>query len=75
MGYCPRPKRRSYIPKAGSDKGRPLGISCFEDKIVELAVKGVLEPIFETVFEDSSHGYRPEHNPHSCLDALGCNVG
>ena len=44
MGYRPQPKRRSYIPKPGSDKGRPLGISCFEDKIVELAVKRVLEP-------------------------------
>ena len=39
MGYRPQPKRRSYIPKPGSEKGRPLGISCFEDKIVELAVK------------------------------------
>ncbi|MBA7533192.1 Group II intron-encoded protein LtrA [subsurface metagenome] len=59
MGYRPQPKRRSYIPKSGSEKGRPLGISCFEDKIVELAVNRVLEPIYETVFEDSSYGYRP----------------
>lgn len=41
MGYRPKPRRRSYIPKPGSAKGRPLGISCFEDKIVELAVKRV----------------------------------
>lgn len=47
MGYRPRPRRRSYIPKPGSEKGRPLGISCFEDKIVEMAVKRVLEPIYE----------------------------
>ena len=46
MGYHPQPRRRSYIPKPGSEKGRPLGISCFEDKIVELAVKQVLEPIY-----------------------------
>ncbi|MBA7705451.1 Group II intron-encoded protein LtrA [subsurface metagenome] len=59
MGYRPQPKRRSYIPKSGSEKGRPLGISCFEDKIVELAVNRVFEPIYETVFEDSSYGYRP----------------
>jgi len=74
MGYCPQPKRRSYIPKPGSEKGRPLGISCFEDKIVELAVKRVLEPIYEAVFEDSSSGYRPGRNQHSCLDDLGKTV-
>ena len=38
---------------------------------MELAVKRVLEPIYETVFEDSSSGYRPERNQHTCLDALG----
>jgi len=73
-GYRPQPKRRSYIPKPGSEKGRPLGISCFEDKIVELAVKRVLEPIYEPVFEDSSYGYRPGRNPHTCLDALGRTI-
>ena len=40
MGYRPQPSRRSYIPKSGSKKGRPLGISCFEDKIVELGLNG-----------------------------------
>jgi group II intron reverse transcriptase/maturase len=74
MGYRPQPKRRSYIPKPGSEKGRPLGISCFEDKIVELAVKRVLEPIYETVFEASSHGYRPGCSQHTCLDALGKTI-
>ena len=54
MGYCPQPKRRTYIPKPGSEKGRPLGISSFEDKIVELATKRVLESIFESMFEDCS---------------------
>lgn len=73
-GYRPQPKRRSYIPKSGSEKGRPLGISCFEDKIVELAVKRVLEPIYEPVFVDSSYGYRLERNPHICLDALGRTI-
>ena len=74
MGYRPGPKRRSYIPKPGSAKGRPLGISNFEDKIVEAAVKRTLEPIYEPVFEDSSYGYRPGCNQHQCLDALGRTI-
>ncbi len=74
MGYRPEPKRRSYIPKPGSEKGRPLGISCLEDKIVEEATKRTLEPIFEAVFEDSSWAYRPERNQHKCLDALGRTI-
>jgi group II intron reverse transcriptase/maturase len=74
MGYRPGPKRRSYIPKPGSEKGRPLGISNLEDKIVEEAVKRTLEPIYEAVFEDSSHGYRPGRNQHQCLDVLGRTI-
>jgi group II intron reverse transcriptase/maturase len=74
MGYHPAPSRRSYIPKPGSEKGRPLGISCFEDKIVESAIKRTLEPIFEAVFEDSSYGYRPGRSQHQCLDALGRTI-
>ncbi len=71
MGYRPQPRRRSYIPKPGSEKGRPLGISCFEDKIVELSVKQALEPIYEVFFEDNSYGYRPGRSQHLCLDTLG----
>ncbi len=74
MGYRPQVRRRSYVPKPGSNKGRPLGISCFEDKLVEMAVKRVLEPIYEEVFEDSSYGYRPERSPHDCLDELGRTI-
>ncbi len=74
MGYRPGPKRRSYIPKPGNDKGRPLGISNLEDKIVELSTKRTLEPIYEAVFEDSSYGYRAGRNQHQCLDALGRTI-
>ncbi|MFH1628755.1 MAG: group II intron reverse transcriptase/maturase [Pseudomonadota bacterium] len=74
MGYRPGPKRRSYIPKPGSAKGRPLGISNLEDKIVEEAAKGTLEPIYEAVFEDSSYAYRPGRNQHQCLEALGRTI-
>ncbi len=74
MGYRPQPKRRTYVPKPGSAKGRPLGISCFEDKLVELALKQVLEPIYEVAFEDSSYGYRPGRSQHQCLDKLGRTI-
>ena len=74
MGYRPKPKRRTYVPKPGSEKGRPLGISSFEDKIVELAAKRVLEPLFESLFDDCSYGYRPRRNPHQCLDAVGRTI-
>lgn len=74
LKYRPQPKRRSYVPKPGSDKGRPLGISSFEDKLVESAVKEVLEPIYEQAFEDSSYGYRPGRSPHQCLDELGRTI-
>jgi len=70
-GYVPQPKRRTYVPKPGSDKKRPLGISCLEDKIVELAVKRVLEPIYETVFLSCSYGYRPGRSAHDGVRALG----
>ncbi len=74
MGYRPKPKRRTYVPKPGSDKKRPLGISCLEDKIVEEMVKRVLEPIYETEFEDCSYGYRPGRGPLDCVQALGATV-
>lgn len=74
MGYQPQSKRRSYIPKPGSEKGRPLAISAFEDKIVELSVKRVFEQIYEPMFLECSYGYRVNRSPHQCIDAIGKTI-
>jgi len=65
--YQPDPSRRTYIPKEGSEKGRPLGISCYEDKLVESVVARILEPIYEPKFMDSSFGFRPGLNCHAAI--------
>jgi len=57
--YRAQPVKRRWIAKPGSDKLRPLGIPVLEDKIVQQAVKMILEPIWEHDFVDESIGYRP----------------
>jgi group II intron reverse transcriptase/maturase len=74
MGYIPHDRKRAYIPKPGSEKGRPLAISVFEDKIVEMAVKRVLEQIYEPKFLECSYGYRENRSPHQCIDAIGKTI-
>lgn len=73
-GYRPPPSRRTYVPKEGSEKGRPLGISTFECKIVESSIKRTLEGIYEEAFEPSSYGFREGRSHHQCLDELGRTI-
>ena len=73
-GYRPSPKRRTYVPKPGSDKKRPLGISTVEDKIVEEAMKRVLEPLWEPLFRDFSYGYRTDKSAQECVNQLGGTI-
>ncbi|HWQ78552.1 MAG TPA: group II intron reverse transcriptase/maturase [Anaerovoracaceae bacterium] len=65
--YKPQASRRTYIEKPGSNKKRPLGISCYEDKLVETAVAQLLEIVYEPIFKDCSYGFRPGRNCHQAI--------
>ena len=68
--YQPTPVRRIYIEKKNSDKLRPLGVPNFRDKLIQEALRMVLEAVYEPIFLNSSHGFRPNRSCHTALKSL-----
>ena len=68
--YRPLPARRVWIPKPGSTEQRPLSIPAVRDRIVQAALKTVIEPIFEAGFQPVSFGFRPKRSAHDALQVL-----
>lgn len=75
MAYIPGPVRQVQIPKEGkSGATRPLGISNFEDKIIQRMMHKVLESIYEPLFHENSYGFRPGRSCHDAIEALHAHL-
>jgi len=70
QSYCPTRLRRVEIPKRGSKGVRVLSIPTIRDRVVQGALKLILEPIFEADFQSGSYGYRPKRSAHEAVERV-----